>query len=75
MTNFIKIKFKVQTSFGYSVTFEEWGTKIDGIPLVCILEPNENDKILTENFVERMMREIRLCFGSASALEIRPADD
>jgi len=56
----VLITFNVQTSFGYSVTFEEWGTKIDGIPLVCILEPNEDDKILTDNFVERMMREIRI---------------
>jgi len=56
----VLITLNVQTSFGYSVTFEEWGTKIDGIPLVCILEPNKNEKILTENFVERMMREIRI---------------
>ncbi len=56
----VLIIFNVQTSFGYSVTFEEWGTKINEIPLVCILEPDEDDKIISKNFVERMMRETRI---------------
>jgi len=54
------ITFNVQTSFGYTVTFEEWGTKIQKIPTVCILEPtHEDDKYLTEIFVERLMKETR----------------
>ena len=56
----VLITFNVQTSFGYSVTFEDWGNRIKEIPLVCILEPTrENDKYLTEFFVERLMVETR----------------
>ena len=48
--------FNVQTSFGYSVTFEDWGNRIKETPLVCILEPTyENDIHLTEDFVEKLM--------------------
>ncbi len=51
------ISVNVQTSFGYSVTFEDWGNRIEGIPNVCILEPtHKNNKILTEDFVERFMQ-------------------
>ena len=54
----VLITFNVQTSFGYSITFEDWGNRIKEIPLVCILEPTyENNKYLTENFVERLMKE------------------
>jgi len=57
----VLITFNVQTSFGYSITFEDWGNRIKEIPLVCILEPTyENNKYLTENFVERLMTETRL---------------
>ena len=54
----VLITFNVQTSFGYSITFEDWGNRIKEIPLVCILEPTyENNEYLTENFVERLMKE------------------
>lgn len=54
----VLITFNVQTSFGYSITFEDWGNRIKEIPLVCILEPTyENNKYLTEDFVERLMKE------------------
>ena len=56
----VLIAFNVQTAFGYTVTYQEWGTKIQGIPLVCILEPDEDDKILTKIFVERVVREVRV---------------
>ncbi len=56
----VLIAFNVQTAFGYTVTYEEWGTKIQGIPLVCTLEPNEDDKILTKIFVERVVNEVRV---------------
>jgi len=56
----VLIAFNVQTSFGYTITYEEWGTKIQGIPLVCTLEPNMDDKILTKIFVERITNEVRV---------------
>ena len=56
----VLIAFNVQTAFGYTVTYQEWGTKIQGIPLVCILEPDEDDKILTEIFVERITNQVRV---------------
>jgi len=56
----VLIAFNVQTAFGYTVTYQEWGTKIQGIPLVCILEPNEDDKILTKIFVERITNQVRV---------------
>ena len=57
----VLITFNVQASFGYSITFEDWGDKIKEIPLVCILEPTyENNEYLTEDFVERLMKETRL---------------
>ena len=56
--------FNLQTSFGYSVTFEDWGNRITEIPLVCILEPShENDQRLTEDFVERLMETTRQSIG------------
>jgi len=64
----VLITFNVQTSFGYTVTFQEWGTKINGIPMVCIIEPNEDDKILTEIFVERATREVRVSIDEWEAL-------
>ncbi len=64
----VLITFNVQTSFGYSVTFEEWGTKIDGIPVVCTIEPNEDDKILTKNFIERVVKEVRVSIGEWEVL-------
>ncbi len=64
----VLIAFNVQTSFGYTVTFQEWGTKINGIPMVCIIEPNEDDKILTEIFVERATREVRVSIDEWEAL-------
>jgi len=52
------IAFNIQTSYGYEVTFEEWGTRIQDIPTVCIVEPsNENNKYLTKNFSEKMMKQ------------------
>jgi len=60
----VLVTFNVQTSFGYSVTFEDWGNRIKEIPLVCILEPTlENDKYLTEIFVERLMKEALFAIG------------
>lgn len=56
----VLIAFNVQTAFGYTVTYQEWGTKIQGIPLVCILEPDEDDKILTKIFVERITNQVRV---------------
>jgi len=57
----VLITFNAQTSFGYSVTFEDWGNRIKEIPLVCILTPtHENNKYLTEPFVERLMTETQL---------------
>ena len=54
----VLITFNVQTSFGYSITFEDWGNRIKEIPLVCIIEPTyENNEYLTEGFVERLMKE------------------
>ena len=54
----VLITFNVQASFGYSITFEDWGNRIKEIPLVCILEPTyENNEYLTEDFVERLMKE------------------
>ena len=44
----ILITVNVQTSFGYTITYEDWGNRIEGIPIVCIREPtHENNKILT----------------------------
>jgi len=58
------LSFNVQTSFGYTITFEDWGNRIEGIPIVCILEPtHENNKILTEDFVERFMQETQWAVG------------
>ncbi len=52
------LTFNVQTSFGYSVTFEDWGKRIKEIPLVCITEPaHENHEYLTKQFTERLMKE------------------
>ena len=60
----ILITVNVQTSFGYTITFEDWGNRIEGIPIVCILEPtHENNKILTEDFVERFMQETQWAVG------------
>jgi hypothetical protein len=60
--------FNVQTSLGYSVTFEDWGSRIKEIPLVCILEPtHENNEILTEDFVERFMQETQWAIGEWEA--------
>ena len=57
----VLIAFNVQTSFGYNITFEEWETKIQGIPTVCIIEPIEgSDKYLTETFVEKLMEGTRI---------------
>ena len=54
----VSIAFNVQTSFGYSITFEYWDFKIEEIPTVCIVEPSYEDDIrLTEIFVERLMKE------------------
>ena len=54
----VLIAFNIQTSYGYEVTFEEWGTRIQDIPTVCIIEPsNENNKYLTEDFSEKMMKQ------------------
>ena len=55
------ITFNIQTSFGYSVTFEVWETRIQNTPTVCILEPAyEDDKYLTEFFVKRLMDKSRI---------------
>lgn len=65
----VLIIFNIQTSFGYSVTFEEWGTKIQNTPTVCILEPSyENDKYLTEVFVKRLMDESRIAIDEWEVL-------
>ena len=62
------IAFNVQTSFGYEATFEEWGTRIQAIPTVCILEPNyEGDKYLTEKFAERMMEQTSIAIDEWKA--------
>jgi hypothetical protein len=56
----VLIAFNIQTSFGYSVTYEDWGNRIKELPLVCILEPtHENNKYFTEKFVGRLMDETR----------------
>ena len=48
-------------SFAYTVTFEKWDARIEGIPTVCIIEPDyRNDKNLTQTFVERLMDETRI---------------
>ena len=53
--------FNVQTSFGYNVTFEEWGTRIQDTPTVCILKPAyDDDKYLKEDFVNRLMDKTRI---------------
>jgi hypothetical protein len=52
----VLIAINVQTSFGYEATFEEWGTKIQGTPTVCAIEPIVgSDKYLTDAFVEKLM--------------------
>ncbi len=62
------ITFNVQTSFGYSVTFEEWGTRIQNTPTVCILEPAyEDDKYLTKVFVKRLMDKSRIAIDEWEA--------
>jgi len=54
----VLIAFNIQTSYGYEITFEEWGTRIQDIPTVCIVEPsNENNKYLTEDFSEKIMKQ------------------
>lgn len=65
----VLVTFNVQTSFGYTITFEDWGNRIKEIPLVCILEPTlENDKYLTEIFVERLMKESLRSIGEWEAM-------
>jgi len=64
----VLITLNVQTSFGYTVTFEEWGTKIQGIPLVCTLKPNVDDKILTKNVIERLVKEVRVSIDEWESL-------
>ena len=65
----VLIAFNVQTSFGYSVTFEDWGKRIKEIPLVCIMEPtNENHEYLTKKFTERLMKETQWSIGEWESL-------
>jgi hypothetical protein len=53
----IIISFNIQTSFGYNVTYEEWGVKIKNNPSVCIFEPDiVDDKYLTDDFVKKLMK-------------------
>jgi len=53
----VMIVFNIQTSFGYNVTYEEWGIKIKSTPSVCIFEPNVgDDQYLTEDFVKRLIK-------------------
>jgi len=60
----ILITVNVQTSFGYTVTFEDWGNRIKGIPLVCVIEPaHENEEYITEKFVIKIMEETRWAIG------------
>jgi hypothetical protein len=60
----VLIAFNLQTAFGYEVTFDEWGTKIQDIPTVCIIEPVVgSDKYLTEKFVEKLMDITRVSVG------------
>ena len=55
------ITLNVQTSFGYNVIFEEWGTRIQNTPTICIMKPDyEDDKYLTEIFANRLMSETRI---------------
>jgi len=62
------LTFNVQTSFGYTVTYEDWGNRIKEIPLVCILEPShEDDEILTKDFVEKLMETTRRSIGEWEA--------
>ena len=57
----VLITLNVQTSFGYNITFEEWGAKIQEIPTVCIIEPTpKSDKYLTEVFVGKLMEGTRV---------------
>lgn len=54
----VVITINIQTSLGYEVTFEEWGTRIQDTPTICIIEPNnENSKYLTKKLTERMMKQ------------------
>ena len=65
----VLITFNVQTSFGYSVTFEDWGTRIQNTPTVCILEPAyEDDKYLTKVFVKRLMDQSRIAIDEWEVL-------
>ncbi len=49
------------SAYSYTITYEKWGNIIDGIPTVCIIEPDyPNSEILTETFAKRIMDETRV---------------
>ncbi len=49
----------IQSSFSYNVTFDVTGIKFKDTPVVCGIEPEQNE-YLGERFVELLMEETRI---------------
>ena len=57
----------IQSSFSYNVTFDVTGKKFKDTPVVCAMEPEQNE-YLSERFVELLMEETRIAIHEWQAL-------
>jgi len=61
----------IQSSFSYSVTFDVTGKKFKDAPIVCGIEPEQNE-YLGERFIELLMEETRIAIHEWQALLKQP---
>jgi len=61
----------IQSSFSYSVTFDVTGKKFKDTPVVCAIEPEQNE-YLGERFIELLMEETRIAIHEWQALLKQP---